>query len=171
MSTKVTINLKGLERATKAQKRKIYSAIARSDFKETLKKELIIETRIAGLSPSLKRASIKYREYLARYNNMHAKFRAAFSNLTATGELLDSMKSFYVTAQNQFRFIFPEKKHKPYKKSNGRNMKGKQSTMKQIYEWQSDAGRNIQEQIINRKSFLDKVSAMLVKSVQRFIRY
>jgi hypothetical protein len=166
MTTKVTINLKGLERATKAQKRKIYSAIARSDFKEQLRKELIIETRIAGLSPSLKRASIKYREYLARFNTVHSKFRASFSNLTITGELLDSMKSFYVTAQNQFRFIFPEKRHKPYK-----NIKGKQSTMRQIYDWQSDAGRNIQEQIITQKSFLDKVSAMLVKSVQRFIRY
>lgn len=42
--------------------------------------------------PKLKSSTIKTREYLSQYNDTHETFDASRSNLTITGQLLDSLK-------------------------------------------------------------------------------
>lgn len=42
--------------------------------------------------PSLKESTIRHRKYLARHNTTHETYGASRSNLTITGELLDSLR-------------------------------------------------------------------------------
>lgn len=67
------------------------------------------------------------RNYLSKFNNTHELYKKGRSNLTFTGQLLDSFRYFIKNNEISFRFIGD---HKPYKTGKTRKRKKKKSASK-----------------------------------------
>ena len=171
MVTRVKIT--GLEDALASQKLKVSRAIAKSNFKDDLRDELVKEIRKNGIEPKLEESTIKNRKWLAKNNPTHPDFSLRKSNLTVTGKFLDSMLSKFIASKLRIIFDFPSTKHPKYlinpnKKGKPRKSSAKSSSMKDIARGQKDLGREI-SQVFERPSFLERISTMLVKAVKQNI--
>ena len=160
------IRIIGLEAATKKQKRKILKAISDSRFKDELRNDFIEEIRENGVEPKLQESTVKNRRYLAKNNKTHPKYREDKSNLTLTGAFLESMKSFFVLSKGQFVFEFPKKRHPKYKKNNGKAIKSRSPSMSDIYQYQLELGRYL-DQVFEKQDFLARISRKLVDSIKK----
>jgi hypothetical protein len=94
--------------------------------------------------PALKDVTIDWRETYEDPNRTHSDYSAEKSNLTFTGELLDSIKSRVTTKSGKVEitnFVDPKRNHRPYKNLDGKPM-GKRVPMTAIAEGQAKMGRN-----------------------------
>jgi hypothetical protein len=64
--------------------------------------------------PNLKSSSVRSRDRLSRFNKTGGPFRPSLSNLTLTGQLLDSIKFEFARAKGVIE-VFARGKRKPYK--------------------------------------------------------
>jgi hypothetical protein len=153
------IRITGFENISKTVRLKIGKAIAQGGFAKTMQTEITKEIREAGIKPELAASTVKTRRYLSRFNSTHPKFDPDKSNLTITGRLLDSLRGKFLVAKLSFTIDSLSSKHKRYK--TGSN-KGKSAlpSLKQIFEWQKDAGRDI-AQVFTRKLFVSDLAKKL----------
>lgn len=140
-----TVKIKGLD-GVRAMVRRIFEE-TRSDT--GLLKEIgeITSDQVRGFTrsgtsvatgksfPPLKPSTIKNREYLAKYNSTHSAYSPSKSNLTLTGELLDSVQTSKVFKGSVT--VEPKGTHKPYKTKTG---KGKSVENAKIFEYLEDKG-------------------------------
>jgi hypothetical protein len=159
---KVTVT--GLEKQRKRIVLEIGRAIKRSGFEETLTKEIAKEVRNNGVRPSLASSTVKQRKYLAKHNSTHESYGPVRSNMTFTGQLLDSLKSKYISSKTLFNVDASKKKHRRYKKGSKTTAK-----LNEILDYLSKQGRDL-GQIFDRKRFNVEITRKLIKSIQRFFR-
>jgi hypothetical protein len=152
------IRLTGFENITPRIKSKINRAIAESGFAEELRKSITQEARDGGIKPDLSPSTIKSRKYLSAFNETHPSYQADKSNLTLTGQLLDSLRGKYVATKLRFNINPLKKKHKKY--STGGKSKSKAASIAQIFEWQADLGRSL-SQVFTRPDFVKSISEKL----------
>lgn len=69
------------------------------------------------VQPALKKTTVKRREYLEPYNDRHKTYSKARSNLTFTGQLLDSLK--WESMKGGFKVLVPATQREPYKGKKG----------------------------------------------------
>ena len=158
------VKVTGLERQRKRIVLEIGRAIKRSGFEETLTKEIVKEVRDNGVKPSLASSTIKQRKYLSKHNSTHPQYSASKSNMTLTGQLLDSLKSKYISSKTLFNVDASKKKHRRYKKGSKTTAK-----LNEILDYLSKQGRDL-GQIFDRKRFNAEITRKLIKSIQRFFR-
>lgn len=162
----VKVKITGLEEATKTVRLKIARAIKQSDYQSELQEEAISEIRTNGIKPDLKPSTIKNRKYLAKFNTTHKDYRAEKSNLTLTGELLNSLRVKFITSKLVFSFDSLKRKHKRYKTGG----KGSISpSNRDIFDYLEDKGFTI-SQIFTREKFLARVTDRLKASILKYYR-
>jgi hypothetical protein len=162
------IRIIGFENLTPRIKSKIGLAISKSGFAKVFQSEVVSEIRKNGVEPQLKPSTIKTRRYLQNFNATQSDFRPDKSNLTLTGQLLDSIRARFIAAKLTINLISSDTKHKRYK--TGTN-KGKSSmpSLVDIFKFQKDAGRDI-AQIFTRRDFLELITRKLKTSIRNFYK-
>ena len=156
------MKITGLSGLPNQIKRKVATAIKKSNFQKQLRDELVEEIREHGVSPDLKDSTIHRRLYLENYNSTHNKYAAPYSNLTFTGALLESLRTVFVTAKFSINILSSDKKHKAYKKGSKST-----ATMNQIFKYQKEKGRAI-TQVFERSRFTNKLSQLLKDAIKGF---
>ena len=114
---------------TKKLSKKINMTLTRgfrkSDIGESIRDLLVLDIRENGINPKtgrgfkkLEKSTIRTRKYLAKHNTTHSDYSPSKSNLTLTGELLDSLKAITKTVKSGMSFEISAKGvHSPYKPS------------------------------------------------------
>lgn len=159
---KVTIT--GFEKASAQVKLKAAKAIQQSQWPKSVAIDLVEEIRTNGIDPSLADSTIQNRERIARKNKTHKDYVSWFSNLTLSGQLLDSLKSKFVPSSFSISILSSDKAHKKYRPS-----KRSTPTLNQIFKYQKQMGRDILI-VFERKSFVDKITRKLQSAIRTFYR-
>lgn len=162
------IRITGFENITPSVRTKIARAIAQSGFQAELQKSIIEEIRDNGIKPDLSPATVRTRNYLAQFNETHPKYQTGKSNLTLTGQLLDSLRAKFVLSKLLFNVFAGARKHKKYK-TGGKRSKTPAPTLAQIFEWQKEAGRDL-AQIFSRTDFIKDLSTKLRDAIEKNYR-
>lgn len=162
------IRITGFENITPRIKTKILQAINVSKYSQDLTNDIVSEIRKNGIEPELEKSTKRTRRYLANYNSTHPDFQPDKSNLTLTGQLLDSLRGKPVNKKFQIIIDSLSKKHSRYKTATN---KGKSAlpSLKQIFEWQKKAGRDI-AQVFTRREFVDKITLKLKQAILKNYR-
>lgn len=158
------VRVTGLDELRKRTTTELGRAIKTSNFQETLVQGIADEVRKRGVKPDLAASTVKQRKYLAGSNSTHPSFSPGKSNLTFSGQLLDSLTARYLITKKAFVIDAPKKKHLRY-------IKGAKKTARltDILGYVTDQGRSIL-QIFNDKSFVSKLSNKLVKAIKSQFR-
>lgn len=158
------VRVTGLDELRKRTITEIGRAIRNSNFQETLVQDVIDEVRYQGVKPALSPKTIKQRQYLAKSNSTHPAFSPSKSNLTLTGQLLNSLKAKYIISKRVFIIDAPKKKHLRY-------IKGAKKTARltDILGYVTDQGRSIL-QVFSNQSFVDRLSKKLVNAIKSQFR-
>lgn len=159
------VRITGLDKVTPQIKTKIGRAIVESGWHEQVRDDLVEEVRKAGIGPALSDRTIQSRGRIASKNPVHKDYISWFSNLTLTGQLLDSLKGkFQVSKLRLLIQVSESKLHKKYKPS-----KSKTARLVDIFKWQAERGRDL-EQVFSRSRFIDQITLKLKTSIKRFYR-
>jgi len=158
------VKLTGLEKQRKRIVLRIGQAIKKSGFEELLTKQIVKEVRDNGIDPKLRPSTKKQRRYLARHNSTHSKYNPDKSNMTFTGELLDSLRSKYISSKTLFNVDALKRKHRRYIKGAKRTAK-----LNLILQYLKEQGRDLAN-LFERKEFVRNLENKLIKSIQRFFR-
>ena len=110
------VKVTGLKRLRLQVLKEVDSAMGRPEFLKIFVQDLVNEIKKKGVRPGLEKATIQNRKYLARHNTTGKAYRANKSNMTFTGELLDSITARYIKSKRVFVINAPRVKHKPYNK-------------------------------------------------------
>ena len=109
LMAKVTINKSLLNRKLQDLKRSQISRINRSGILNDVLKDLKSEIR-RGINPQtgrpykrLAKSTIENRSRYSSVNNTHSSFKASLSNVTFTGQLLDSLKQTITSFRKNIR--------------------------------------------------------------------
>ena len=132
------IKLKNLNKIQTQIRKKIIKAARSPDIRQGVADEVVDQIRKEPV-PVTKEATIAWRKYLEQRNPTHPDYKLRFINITFTGELLDDLKKSVLTqfSGSKISWVFEHSNrfHKKYKKPNGRTVKGKRKTHKQISEF------------------------------------
>lgn len=158
------VRVTGLDDLRKRTVTEIGRAIKASNFQETLVQDIVEEVRKSGVEPRLSKATIRQREYLAKHNSTHPSFVAGKSNLTLTGQLLNSLKAKYIITKKIFIIDAPKRKHIRYKK--GAKVTAR---LTDILGHVTDQGRSIL-QVFNNESFVSRLQKKLVNAIKSQFR-
>ena len=135
--------------------------------------EVVREEIRKGVDPDLTSATISRRKSLATSNKTAKDYSASKSNLTFTGQFLESFKGkFRKTKLSILYVVEPRGVHKAYKLPKNKKKKGKRKRLKgttnlKIAEYQLDLGRNYKEVALRVKN---KVSALIQKALDKQFR-
>ncbi len=157
------VKVKGFKGASVRLRLKLGRAIKKSKFEEQLIEAVRKEIRDNGVTPELSNDTIFSRLQLETSNNTHPKYSASKSNLTFSGELIDSLVAKFLVRKLAFTIKANKKSHALYKNARGER-KGTRVTNAQILAFQKDLGRDI-EQIFSRVKFKAKVSGLLKQAI------
>ena len=102
MVTKVKIKGVDFSKVSGRVKLQIGRAIKKSNAEEEVTEVLVEEIRKNGIKPDLKISTINKRKQDARHNITHSSYRAGKSNLTFSGQLLDSLRSIFIVSKLLF---------------------------------------------------------------------
>lgn len=143
-------------------------AISASSFGQTLRDDIVKEVRDNGIKPELAESTIKTRRYLQGHNSTHPAFRPDKSNLTITGQLLDSVRAKFIGSKLVFIVDSLKKKHSRYK-TGGSGGKSKLPSLRDILNWQAEAGRDL-AQVFTRKNFVEELTLKLKNAILKNYR-
>lgn len=162
------IRITGFENITPRIKAKIARSISQSGFPQELQNDIIREIRDNGIEPGLASSTIKTRRYLQNYNSTDAAFSPEKSNLTLTGQLLNALRAKFVGSKLVFVVDSLTKKHSRYKTATNKG-KSPLASLKDIFVWQAQAGRDI-AQVFTRPDFVDKIASKLKDAILKNYR-
>lgn len=137
---------------------------------ETVVERLKYQARVgkpfneSGVFPALKDSTIAHRKYLARYNPTHPTYAAKRSNLTITGEFLNSMK--HVISGETAVTIFFDGTHPAYIGKLGRPV-SKPIDNAKLFDYLSEKGFKVFDSSIQQNETLKKRIQSIVSA---FIR-
>ena len=173
------VKVTGLERATKRIRTQVGQAIKKGGFEKEMQRQVVEEVRKNSISPVLTRAWVRRRDRLSTVNKTHPDFSAPNSNLTFTGQLLDSM--FITFNITKFAFLFRAKgKHKQYRNLNKKKTKARRVVQEdgsvkvgitnfEIFQFQKDLGRSL-AQLFSRDKFKQSLTQSLKKTIRDFFK-
>ena len=151
----LAIRIKGLSKAVRNIEKKLKGAkinkaaqshicnLIEEDTKETIRKGRNPKTKTSAAIKQLKPSSVRNRRYRARYNTTHPNYNPNKSNLTLTGELIDSIKCRFKKLRRGVGFTLQALgKHKKYKTKKGRS-KAKRVSNSDIIAAQKALGRDV----------------------------
>lgn len=119
----------------------------------------------SGDFPDLKESSVKSRRYLAQHNAVDETFAAERSNLTITGQLLNSLK--HVVKGAGLIAIEFTGRHTGYRTGGGKTASHKN---KQIADWLSEKGFVVFDKSIkDNKQFRARIKSIALQYVRRAI--
>lgn len=162
------IRITGFENITPRIKAKIARSISQSNYPQILQAEIVKEIRDGGIKPELAASTVKTRKYLQNYNSLDAAFSPEKSNLTITGQLLNALRAKFVGSRLVFVIDSLTRKHSRYKTATNKG-KAKLPSLKDIFVWQAQAGRDI-TQVFTRPDFVDKIASKLKQAILKNYR-
>lgn len=126
-----------------ADTRKLICEIIEEDTKQTIREGKNPNTPNSARIRKIKKTTADRRRALARNNNTHTHFSPSRSNLTFTGELIDSLRCTMKQAGNHIVITLgAHGKHKRYTGVNGKKF-GKQIDNQKIFEYQKEMLRDV----------------------------
>lgn len=118
--------------------------------------------------PDLKDSTIKNREYLGRYNPPHSTFSPEFSNLTITGEFLDSLTAIQ-EGDTILRLAFTGM-HNVYKGAKGQRI-SKTIMNDTLAKYLSEKGFNVFDNTLRNKSqFINRIKTICQAYIRRGLK-
>lgn len=121
-----------------------------------------------GTFPNLKDSTIKNREYLAKYNPPHATYASDFSNLTLTGELLESL-NWSDEGDTLLKLSF-DGNHTPYKSAHG-TMNRDALLNATLVEYLAAKGfRVFDKSLQNNRQFISRIKTICLGYIRRGLR-
>lgn len=168
-----TVKIKGIDRL-KVNTQKILTDVKTdaqtlNDIGELLRDEVIGFTRSGksvstnGSFPQLADSTIKSRKNLSKYNQTDALYSPARSNLTFTGELLESLTIKTKVREGSVE-VLPQGNHKGYKTKTGR---GKSELNRDIFDWLEAKGFKV---FGFSQAFRDRLSSRVNVLIKRTLR-
>ena len=162
------IRITGLEKELERTKLRIGSALARAKFNETIQEETIKEARKGGLKPNLDSSTIRARRRLENYNSTHSDYSAGRSNLTFTGELLDSIRVKFIASKLSFVYEALKTKHKKYSGKKGKSKAKGSISNRELLEIQNETRPILQ--VFDREYFIRSIENKLKVAIKRFFK-
>ena len=160
---KVRINKKNI----KAKATRLISGALRGNKKlaEDMAEAVREEIR-KGVKPGLKQITIEQRKELSKYNKTGKKYSPRKSNLTFTGQFLESFKGVFKKADGKLKyFVGPKGVHKAYRIS--KRKRGKGITNEEIGINQLKMGRDYKEVALKAKK---KIARLIDRAIKRQFR-
>jgi hypothetical protein len=118
--------------------------------------------------PELKDSTVKNRKYLGKYNTTHDVFDPEFSNLTITGELLDSLASLD-EGDTLLRIAFTGM-HKPYVGAKGQRI-SKPIMNETLGKYLSEKGFNVFDKTLaDKQQFVNRIKNICLGYIRRGLR-
>lgn len=162
-----TVKITGLENLSRRLKTEVGRALKKSQFEEDAVELLVDAIRKKGKLKALKTSTINRRRALATVNTTHQSFSPPKSNLTFSGQLLDSLDGKFIITKFSL-VLTPKGMRKKYRNLTKRKRKKRRSKPVKnadVMEGQLDMGRDPLAVLENKKVRKDFVD--LVKSVIR----
>lgn len=165
------VNIKGLPQLTAALKKFINESASREEILLRIgiigRESIIAKTRTGknlvtgGKQKALKASTVKHREILAKSNPVQETFSAKRSNLTLTGQLLESIKIIPSKSKAEVNLV-PKGTRKPYVNKNGKSQKGT-PTNEDLTEYLSQKGFKF-------LGIDEPTKKQMIKAVKAFLR-
>ena len=162
------IRITGFENITPRIKAKIARSISQSAFPQELQNDIVKEIRDGGIKPELAPSTIKTRKYLQNFNTTDGTFSPEKSNLTLTEQLLNALRAKFIGSRLVFVVDSLTRKHSRYKTATNKG-KAKLPSLKDIFVWQAQMGRDI-TQVFTRPDFVDKIASKLKQAILKNYR-
>ena len=166
------IKITGLEEEARLTRLKIGNAIKRSNFQDELADLTVEKIRKANLVAGISSEWSERRDKLATVNAVHPDYKLFKSNLTFTGQLLNSVVVKFVI--KKLTFIYTAKgSHKPYvtrttKSKTKKKSKGK-SVKNSIILNAQNKDRPVLQVFVDT-AFRSSVEKALVIAIRRFFK-
>jgi hypothetical protein len=110
--------------------------------------------------------TIKYRQYLERYNATHPTYQASRANLTITGELMDSLS--YEIKERGVNLLF-KGQHKRYRGKTG--YIGRVIKNSDLAKWLSEKGFTILDEALStNEQFVRRITNIVSQYIRRGLR-
>jgi hypothetical protein len=125
-------------------------------------------TNVTGAFPDLKPSTIKNRFYLATYNKVHPTFEDERSNLTITGEFLDSL-TWLDKGDTLLQLAFTGM-HKPYVGAKGQRI-SKTIMNETLAKYLAQKGFNVFDMSLQQnKIFISRIKTICLRYIRRGLR-
>ncbi len=165
------VNIKGIPQLSEALKKFINESLAKEEVLQRVgligRDAIIAKTRTGkslptnGKQKALAPSTVKSRERLAKTNAVQETFSAKRSNLTLTGQLLESIKVLANTSKAEVVLV-PKGARKPYVNKNGKPQK-RTPTNEQVATYLAEKGFTFM-------GIDDPTKKQMVKAVKAFLR-
>ncbi len=118
--------------------------------------------------PTLAPSSVSHRRYLAKYNEPHPTFKDERSNLTITGEFLESL-TWYDEGDTLLRLGF-QGMHKAYKGAKGQRI-SKPIMNATLHKYLSELGFYVFDTSLrDNKTFVSRIKTICLRYIRRGLR-
>jgi hypothetical protein len=163
------VKIIGLEKVSKRIKTQVGRAIKQSGFERDLLGDVIEEIRENGIEPELRPATIKRRERLATVNPTDSAYSSGKSNLTFTGQLLNSLRVKFQVSKLVFNFTSIGK-HRPYKLIRKKKTSASaRVSNSEIFRGQEELYQRSIANIFTRGDFKTRLVNKLKQSIKKFL--
>lgn len=156
------LNVKKVESKIKQDIRKVL----RDKEVRTGVAEIVVDQIQKEKVPVTSEATKAWRKYLEQGNTTSNRYERPFINITFTGELLadliKNIKASFTGGKSEYVIEHSDKKHKKYRKPNGKPLKGEAQSYKQI---QGHLKRNGYEYLVFSNENLKRVIEFVKKTL------
>lgn len=129
------MKIKNLSKIQTDLRRRITQSLRSKDIREGIG-EIVVDQIQREKKPVTSKATLAWRKYLEQANKVSKNYSRNSINITFTGELLNDLrknvKAKFSVGKSSFVIEHSKKKHKKYKKPDGKKTKGLVKTYKQI---------------------------------------
>jgi len=162
------IRIKGFENEKKIITTRLLGEIKKAELLNAIGEDVINDVRNEAQEgqntwPSISPAWEKRKKRLAEFNPTHSEYAPGRNNLTFTGQLLNSLKTFLIVGKAQI-IIRPTKKHKRYRGVKGKLLGSRNVDNDKIADGLISQGRDFMKV---SKETLVKVSDTIRKFLSR----
>lgn len=139
------LKVKNLSKVQISIRKEITKALRDKDIRDGVGAIVVDQIQKEPIPVSSK-VTLAWRKYLEKGNQVAKQYKRNFINITFTGELLadlkNNVKASFTAGKAEYVIEQSDKKHKKYKKPNGKTVKGERKTYKEISEFVIDKGYN-----------------------------
>lgn len=167
-----SVRIRGFENINKRITQRVLGEIRKSGLLQQLGRNITedvkkgTQTGQAGW-PELSKKWSDYRDKLASINKTDDQYRSGRNNLTFTGQLLNSLKTFIQVSKLRV-IIRPTGNHKKYKRlRTGKPDKGEPIKNQDIMDYQAELGR---QAMILKQREVDKITTLVREYLTRVFR-
>ena len=137
------LKITNLSRVKTDIRKKMTKALRNPDIRDGVG-EIVVDQIQKERKPVTSAATKAWRKYLERGNKTSNRYNSNYINMTFTGDLLkdlkDNIKARFVRGEVEYVIEQSDKKHKKYKKPDGKPVTGQSKSFKQISEYLNKNG-------------------------------